>query len=319
MSEFITIGESLVVFCSTEPDVTIQDSTNFNKVVGGAELNVAVGVRRLGHSVEYIGQVGKDPQGKFIEKQIKSKSIGTKYLEQTDQYLNGYQMKQLVTKGDPKVFNFRKNSAGTNIDLDLINKIDLSGVKIGHVTGIFPATSKNALATSMALIKRLNQNEITVTFDPNLRPDLWPNQETMVRTLNEIASLADIVLPGQSEGKILTGYDDPEKIADFYLQGKTKAVFVKVGSKGAYVKTKTSPGVFVPGFKVEKVVDTVGAGDGFALGVITSLLEGKTYAQAAKRGNAVGALQVQAHGDNDGYPTRNELDEFYQENGVENI
>lgn len=64
------------------------------------------------------------------------------------------------------------------------------------------------------------------------------------------------------------------------------------------------------------MVDTVGAGDGFALGVITALLEDKSLRSAAMRGNAVGALQVQTPGDNDGYPTPAKLKAFYEAEGV---
>jgi len=317
MSELLTIGEPLVVFCSTDPDSTIQDSVNFNKVVGGAELNVAVGVRRLGHSVDYIGQVGNDPQGDFIKNELNKRKINTNYLVGTSEKLTGYQMKQLVSQGDPFVFNFRKSSAASHVHKEIIDSIDLKNTKMAHLTGIFPAISKNTLETSISLIKRLNEEKITVTFDPNLRPALWPDETTMIETVNRIASHADIVLPGQKEGKILTGFDDPEKIADFYLKGRAKAVFVKIGPKGSYVKTKDGHSYIVPGFKAKKVVDTVGAGDGYALGVITALLENKTYKQAARRGNAVGALQVQTRGDNDGYPTKEKLREFYLENEVE--
>ena len=193
----------------------------------------------------------------------------------------------------------------------------MSDLKIAHLTGIFPSKSKKTLETSILLAKMLNKKRITLTFDPNLRPDLWPNKETMIKTINRLASYADIVLPGQDEGKILTGSDDPEKIADFYLNGRAKAVFVKIGPKGSYVKTKDGHSWIVPGFEVSEVVDTVGAGDGYALGVITALLEGKGYNQAARRGNAIGSLQVQTHGDNDGYPTREELNKYYLENEVE--
>lgn len=314
MSEFITVGEPLVVFCSTQPNCSIRDSTNFNKVVGGAELNVAIGVSRLGHTAQYISQVGDDPQGQFIQDEVLKKKVGTKYLTKTSQYLTGYQMKQLVTHGDPSVFNFRKDSAASHLTPKMVSQIDLSEVRFAHLTGILPAISKSALTTSLLLAKNFNRKHITLIFDPNLRPQLWPNQETMVKVINTLASYADVVLPGQNEGKILTGSSDPEEIANFYLKNaQTKAVFVKVGAKGSYVKAKTTQGIFVPGFKVEKVVDTVGAGDGFALGVITALLENKSYIETARRGNAVGALQVQTHGDNDGYPTREQLADFYKE------
>lgn len=317
MSEFITLGEPLVVFCSTQLDKSIADATNFDKVIGGAELNVAVGVQRLGHSTQYISRVGKDPQGDFIKTQINKMKIGTQYLDQTPAYLTGYQMKQLVSHGDPFVFNFRKDSAAAHFNLNKLNYFDYSNIKFAHLTGIFPAISELAYETSMTLLQNLNKNKVTVTFDPNLRPQLWPNHETMISSINELAQYADVVLPGQKEGKILTGHNDPESIADFYLtNSQTKVVFVKVGSKGSYFKNKLGESAFIKGFKVQKVVDTVGAGDGFAVGVITSLMEGKSDKEAALRGNAIGALQVQTHGDNDGYPDRNKLKKFYKGNGV---
>jgi len=59
MSEVITIGEPLVILCSKDPDVSLVDTEDFHKVMGGAELNVAIGVRRLGHSVEYVTRLEK--------------------------------------------------------------------------------------------------------------------------------------------------------------------------------------------------------------------------------------------------------------------
>jgi 2-dehydro-3-deoxygluconokinase len=86
-------------------------------------------------------------------------------------------------------------------------------------------------------------------------------------------------------------------------------VIVKLGEKGAFVKTKEDSFI-VPGFKVEKVVDTVGAGDGFAVGVISGLLEGLSLKDAVRRGNAVGALAVMSPGDNDGLPNPDQLKNY---------
>lgn len=319
MSEFITVGEPLAVLCSTQCDKKLSSTTNFNRVVGGAELNVAIGVNRLGHSTVYISKLGTDPNGKFIKQQIKDLGVGNKYISETDKYFTGYQMKELVSKGDPFVYNFRKNSAASHLTTNDLNNVDFNNVKVVHLTGIFPALSPNNLDMSLKLAEFLNQKKITLTFDPNLRPALWSSQEKMVETINGLAKHADIVLPGQNEGKILTGLSDPEEIADFYLENEqTKAVFIKVGSKGSFVKTKDGFSKYVAGFKARKVIDTVGAGDGYALGVITSLLENKPYEEAALRGNAIGCLQVQVQGDNDGYPTAKGLKDFYKENGVSN-
>lgn len=317
MSEVITIGEPVPTFASTEPDASLVDALEFHKILGGAELNVAIGVQRLGHSVEYISQVGDEPLGDYVIKAIKAHKVGTTYISEDPDHWTGHQLKQLVTKGDPATFNYRKNSAASHLTKDVIEKVSLDGVKIAHMSGIFPAISETAEETFRTLLKRLVDQKILITFDPNLRPSLWSSQEKMIATINELAGSADIVMPGVGEGEILMGSTDPETIADFYLKGaRTQVVIVKVGPAGAYVKTKAGESFTVAGFKVDHVVDTVGAGDGFALGVITALLEDKSLKAAIRRGNAVGALQVQTAGDNDGYPTPTELAAFYEREGV---
>lgn len=317
MSEVITIGEPLTTFASSEPDVPLVDVEKWHKIMGGAELNVAIGVQRLGHSTQYISRVGQDPFGEYIIKTINQHKVGTDYISTDPEYFTGHQLKALVTKGDPATFNFRKNSAASHLTSEVIDDVDLSDVKFAHMSGIFPAISDIAEASFRKLYKRLNDANIPTTFDPNLRPTLWKSKEYMIKTINELAGYADIVLPGVEEGKILMGSDDPEEIADFYLKGeRTKTVVVKVGPAGAFVKNSDGTKYTVKGFKVDKVVDTVGAGDGFALGVITALLEGKTMKSAVLRGNAVGALQVQTPGDNDGYPDHEGLKAFYEKEGV---
>lgn len=319
MSEVITIGEPIVTFASTEPDVSLVDALNWHKIMGGAELNVAIGVQRLGHTAEYISQVGEDPFGAYVKKTIASHNVGTTYVSYDPYHWTAYQLKQLVTKGDPEVVNYRKGSAATHLSKEIIEKVDLSDVKIAHMSGIFPGISDTAEETFRALFQRLNDENILTTFDPNLRPTVWKTQRSvdMAQTINELASYADIVLPGVEEGKILMGSSNPEEIADFYLKGqRTKTVIVKIGAAGAFVKTENGEKFTVNGFKVEHIVDTVGAGDGFALGVITALLDGKSLKSAVMRGNAVGALQIQTPGDNDGYPTPSELQAFYAQEGV---
>ncbi|AUX11640.1 2-dehydro-3-deoxygluconokinase [Latilactobacillus sakei] len=318
MSEVITIGEPLVCFASKDIDQSLAAATNFQKILGGAELNVAIGVKRLGHTVDYITQVGSDPFGDFVKATIAEHGVGTRYISEDADYWTGHQIKQLVSKGDPATFNYRKGSAAAHLNSEVINNIDLTDVKIAHMSGIFPAISATAEQTFRNLLEKLVREDKFITFDPNLRPSLWDNEEVMRTTINELAAYADVVLPGVEEGKILMGSDDPEEIADFYLKGnRTKTVIVKVGAEGAFIKNKDGSTNLIKGFKVDKVVDTVGAGDGFALGVITAILDGKSIESAVLRGNAVGALQVQTPGDNDGYPTVEQLSAFYQMKGVQ--
>ena len=149
----------------------------------------------------------------------------------------------------------------------------------------------------------------TLSFDPNLRPSLWKSEAEMVEKLNRLAFQADWVLPGLKEGVILTGEKTPEGIADFYLRRGVKAVVIKTGADGAWFRTADGEEGAVAAVKVDNVVDTVGAGDGFAVGVISALLEGKTLPQAVARGNKIGSLAIQVQGDSEGLPTREALGE----------
>jgi len=123
MSEVITIGEPLVTFASKEPDVSLVDALDYHKIMGGAELNVAIGVKRLEHSVEYISQVGEEPFGQFVIKTINSHKVGTKYISSDPDHWTGHQVKQLVTKGDPEVVNYRKGSAACYLTKEVIDQV----------------------------------------------------------------------------------------------------------------------------------------------------------------------------------------------------
>src|SRR5690606_17810092 len=139
----------------------------------------------------------------------------------------------------------------------------------------------------------------------NLRPQLWKSTTEMVKTINQVASLCDVVLPGIEEARLLTGQNSLEAMAEFYLQSGARQVAIKLGGSGAYCKEDdgSSAGTTVAPFPV-KVVDTVGAGDGFAVGVISGLLEKLPLQEAAMRGNFIASKVIQFHGDSTGLPNR---------------
>jgi 2-dehydro-3-deoxygluconokinase len=149
----------------------------------------------------------------------------------------------------------------------------------------------------------------TVSLDPNLIPTLWTSKQEMIEVINQFAMKADYFLPGISEGEILTGYKSPRDIASFYLDKGVELVVIKLGEEGAYYKNSSEEGLVNP-YEVKEVVDTVGAGDGFAVGVISGLLENLQIKESVLRGNAIGSMAVQFPGDNDGYPNRDQLMEF---------
>ncbi len=314
MPEIILIGEPMAMFIADYVG-NLEDVEKFTRSLAGAEVNVCIGLKRLGYDVSYVTKLGVDPFGKYIKNFLVKEGIDTSYITFDERFPTAFQIKGKTEVGDPEVVYFRRGTAASHITKEDIDKIDLEGVRHIHITGIPPALSESCKEATYELINRAKEKGLFITFDPNLRPALWPSKEEMVRVINDIASKCHMVLPGVAEGLTLTGSDDPNEIADFYLELGVKTVIVKTGDKGAFVKTQEEA-YTVPGFKVERVVDTVGAGDGFAVGIISGLLENLTLKEAVVRGNAIGSLQVMVPGDNEGLPNRDKLQQYLEKGSV---
>ncbi|BAL81851.1 putative 2-dehydro-3-deoxygluconokinase [Selenomonas ruminantium subsp. lactilytica TAM6421] len=313
MAEVLTIGEPMGLFVAEEAK-PLKDVQTFTRLVCGAEVNFSIGLSRLGHTVSYVSRVGSDPIGQHIRDFLQENGIEAGYVQVDREHLTGMQFKEKAPEGvDPLVVNYRRHTAFSYFTPEDLHGIDWQGVRHVHVTGIPAALSASCCAAVEKLMDEAHAHQAMVSFDPNLRPALWPSHKVMVRTLNRLAAKADLVLPGLGEGKILTGMEKPEQVADFYLERGAKAVVIKLGgSKGAYGKERNGKEFIAPSFRVEHVVDTVGAGDGFAVGTVSALLEGRTLEEAALRGAAIGALAIMSAGDNEGLPNRTELQHFME-------
>ncbi|MEK3942083.1 sugar kinase [Paenibacillus sp. FSL R10-2796] len=307
----VTFGEPMAMFYANEAG-PLHEVFSFSKALAGAESNVATGLSRLNHPTGYVTKLGEDNFGTFIAQAMKNENINTDNITFTKEYSTGMLIKSKVVTGDPKVEYFRKNSAASTLSLEDFDEAYFNSAGHLHVTSISAALSKSCHEFSIHAMEFMKSKGKTISLDPNLRPSLWPDTETMVSTINDLATRCDWFLPGLGEGKILTGLSTPEEIADYYLERGISLVVIKLGPEGAYYKSSAGEG-YVDGFKVEQVVDTVGAGDGFAVGVISAMLEKLPIAEAVKRGNAIGALAVMSPGDMDGLPTREELAKFMQQ------
>ncbi|HAX50450.1 sugar kinase [Muricomes intestini] len=307
----ILIGEPLGLLIA-QNEGPLENVSGYSLAVAGAEFNVAVGLARLEHNVTYFTKLGNDPFGKLVTNVIKQNQIGTEFIQYSDERTTGFMLKSMVSSGDPEIFYYRKNSAASTLSKKDIDQINLKGYNFLHLTGILPALSTSTREAVFYLIEKARKRNLLISFDPNLRPQLWESRDMMITTINKLAALSNIVFPGENEGEILCGSKNPKIISKFYHNLGVKTVVTKLGSRGAYISDGNNEAV-IPGFPVKKVVDTVGAGDGFAAGVISALIEGCTLSDAVLRGNAIGAIQVMNRGDNDGLPNRDTLMRFMEE------
>ncbi|MFP7493075.1 sugar kinase [Terribacillus saccharophilus] len=315
MSRILTIGEPMALFAA-EQEGSLEDAERFSRFIAGAEVNFSIGMARLGHQVTYITQLGLDPFGRNIHKFLQDNNIDTTYINYEPTLITGMQWKQRVTSGDPEVFSARKNSAASHMDKGIIKKIKWTEYDHLHLTGIPPALSGSCRELVFQMMKEAKENDLQVSFDPNLRPGLWTDTHEMAHVINELACQADIIFPGVAEGRQLTGRTDVLDIAAYYHEAGVPFVVQKLGAEGAFTSCADGSHFYTEGFPVKKVIDTVGAGDGFAVGVVSGMLEGLELEASIARGAAIGALAVMSPGDNDGLPTREELTDFLSREAI---
>lgn len=303
--DILSFGETMAMFVA-EQTGDLAQVAQFHKRIAGADSNVAIGLSRLGFNVAWLSRVGNDSLGRFVVDTLQNEGLDCRHVAVDPLHPTGFQFKSREEAGaDPQVEYFRKGSAASHLSIAAISPTLLNARHL-HATGIPPALSEATRELSVELMTQMRSAGHSVSFDPNLRPSLWASQAQMIREINALASLADWVLPGLGEGRLLTGFDDPADIAAFYLDRGAEAVAIKLGADGAYYRTHMDQG-FVAAVPVANVVDTVGAGDGFAVGMISALLENLSFPEAVQRGNWIGSRAVQSRGDMEGLPTRSEL------------
>ncbi len=290
---------------------SLDEVEHYSRSLAGAETNVATGLARLGHSTGWIGRVGDDPFGRFIHTALSGTGIDTAHVSIDPEAPTGFQIKSHAGGGDPEVVYFRKNSAGSRLSWDPALQGYISGARHVHVTGIPLALSPTSREFAFRAVQVARDHGATVSFDPNLRPTLWSSNQEMIDVIHAMVRLADIVLPGASEGRVLLGTTDALVVGHTYLDMGASAVIVKDGVHGATVITRTET-VHRDVFAV-RVVDTVGAGDGFAAGYVSATLDGLSVRECLRRASAVGAMATTSPGDRDGLPTRLELTTFLRD------
>jgi len=304
--DIVTLGEAMTMFVADSPG-PLDGVMRFSKRTAGAETNVAIGLARLGFKVGWQSRLGADSMARFLLAAIGGEGVDCSRVVCDASQRTGFLFKGRVDDGsDPPIEYHRQGSAASRLGANDIDEAWIADARHLHVSGVFPALSPGTLAATRRAVELARKHGRTISFDPNLRPALWPSREAMRDALNGLAEGCDWVLPGQAEGELLTDSRDAQTIAAFYRARGAKLVVVKLGRAGAYYDGEGGCG-HVPAFPVEKVIDTVGAGDGFAVGVISGLLEGLTVPDAVRRGAWIGARAVRVRGDTEGLPTRAQL------------
>jgi sugar/nucleoside kinase (ribokinase family) len=301
----LTFGEALVGYGTVEDH--LRTATQFIRFPGGADLNVAVGLTRLGVRTSWASVLGEDAHGDYLADAVDQ--LGITPLVRRAAGPTALMFKAGGAAGDPEVLQVRHETAFAQ-HADVLLTADVlafDGIDHLHLTGIVLGISPAARAAALTLLEAALNAGLSVSFDPNLRLNLWPDQQEMRGMINTVAARATVVMPGLAEGRLLTGANEPDDIAQFYLQRGVHDVVIKLGAAGARGWTADGETAQSRSFAVTPV-DTVGAGDGFAAGYLAGLLTGAGLQQRLDQAAAVGALVTTRRGDLTAMPTRAEVE-----------
>lgn len=304
MPEIITIGETMAVMAPCEA-VPLRYCRDYNLRIAGAESNTAIGLAKLGHSCGWVSRMGDDEMGAFVLNSIRAEGVDVSAVRFDTAHRTGLMLKQL-SAGETSVFYYRENSAASHMDTDDIEFEYLKSAKIIHLTGITPVLSRSCRQMCEAVVDFAVNNNITVSFDPNVRQRLWGDND-YAELICKIMFSSKIVMLGLDEAKKLLASDNPDEIIDILRAKGVRYIALKDGSNGAWAANENKT-VFVEAQEC-KCIDPVGAGDGFNAGFLSGILKGQNLEVCAKMGAIAGAMATETTGDTEGYPTLNQMNQ----------
>ncbi|MDO9975233.1 aminoimidazole riboside kinase [Glaesserella parasuis] len=303
MSKIWVLGDAVV-------DLIPDGDNHYLRCAGGAPANVAVGVSRLGGEAGFIGRVGNDPLGKFMQQTLQKVSTEQMILDpqqRTSTVIVG------LDQGE-RSFTFMVNpSADQFLEVN-----DLPNFQQGewlHCCSI-ALINDPSRSTTIEAIRRVKQAGGFVSFDPNLRESLWSSLDEMKKVVNSVVAMADVLKFSEEELTLLTNttnLEDATKEVTSLYPGKL--IIITLGKDGAIYHLNGKSQV-VAG-KALKPVDTTGAGDAFVSGLLAGLSQVSNWKESdavlvevIRKANASGALATTAKGAMSALPNKAELEAF---------
>jgi fructokinase len=265
MKGIISLGEALIDFIPLDAD-----NTTYQKSPGGAPANVAVACAKLGAKSTFVGKVGQDVLGDFMKGTLKRHGVDVSSMILTEEARTGVVFVTLDSDGERNFSFYIDPSADRFLAKEDLNADIFTTHNILHF-GSISMISEPSKSATMEAVKLAKENNLIISYDPNLRLGLWPSEEEAKKTITSMLSEADVVKISDDELHFITGEKELQKGIAKLSQYEIPVLLVTYGSKGSYIHVKNET-LHVPARKV-KTVDTTGAGDAFVSGILYQLSE----------------------------------------------
>jgi 5-dehydro-2-deoxygluconokinase len=283
----------------------------------------------LGLDVIALTAVGDDLVGDFVIKFLEDEGVQTQFIPRKPSTRTGLAVLGIEPPDKFPLVFYRENPADIHLSIDDVMATPLQDCRALLLSGTALSRGSCRDATLYAA-SSAQANSTSVFIDLDLRPDQWTHPRAYGLNVRTIFAAADVIIGTEEEfyaalapnpETIMAGQPITpprlEELDDLLMRQRqmqpAMTFVVKRGSKGVTIYNG-SVSVDVKGFAVE-VVNTVGAGDAFASGLIFGSLQGWEWSRAARFANACGAIVVTRHGCAKAMPTRDDINEFIHHRG----
>ena len=322
--DLITVGRVSMDLFARDIGAEFHDITAFETGVGGSPVNIAIGTSRLGLTSIAFTAVGADEVGRFVIQYLRNEGVITDHIGLKPERRTGMALVGVQPPDRFPLLFYRENPADIHLSIDEARNLPLAQARALSLSGT--ALSRGgAQDVTLYMAEQGRRHRLQTFIDLDLRPDQWSHPLAFGLHIRRILPLCDVIIGTEEEfyaalsptpEAVMAG----ENVADalelrnllYDCCRKTKAILIlKRGDRGVTVYHGARE-LDVPGYPVP-IVNTVGAGDGFASGLIYGWSRGWDWERAARFANACGAIVVTRHGCARALPRLSEVEDFIRE------
>lgn len=304
--DVICLGAAVVDIPLQPVDKNIFDFESYpleqiSMTIGGDAINEATIISRLGKKVGLVSLIGTDAVGNYILEHCNNNDVDISSMKIRDGIDTSINV-GLVTADGERTFVTNRNGSLWKMTIDDVDLSYLSNAKILSFASIFNNPKLDNYAM-VKIFKTAKKNGMIICADM-IKPRLGESFDDIAQALSYI----DYFFPNDEEARLMTGESEIPKVADKILSYGVKNVIIKTHEDGCYIKNKKET-IIVPIFRGITPIDTIGAGDNFAAGFISALVEGKSLVECGQFANVTASIAIQSIGATTGVKNRKMVDD----------
>ena len=326
--DLITIGRVSMDLFAVNIGADFKDITAFETGVGGSPVNIAIGTTRLGLRSIAFTAVGSDEVGRLVRHVLYNEGVNIDYISTKSDFYTGMAVVGVQPPDKFPLVFYRENPADIHLTLDEAMVLPIAQTRAICLSGT--ALSRGSTHdVSLYVAEQAQLHPIKTFLDLDLRPDQWTHHLAYGLHMRRLMPLCDVIIGTEEEffaalapnpelimGGAKVTQSQQDELHDLLLAFKDTTEVVLVLKRGELGVLLYEVGTIYPvdGFPVE-ILNTVGAGDAFASGLIYGWVQEWDWQKSARFANACGAIVVTRHGCARAMPTRIEVNEFIENKG----